>query len=131
MASPVMPFAKAIFLCDMVIGSENSKVDLYGIFNSINPKKYPYTLKRFCCFAQLAGGLGHVPFHFDIRRADDDSLVRCTDLHRITFKDRSVVQFLSLTIENCVFEKPGLYLVQLFCDNVWIADATLLMGERE
>jgi hypothetical protein len=33
---------------------------------------------------------------------------------------------LALTIEGAVFAEPGLYVVELFCNNTWLADATIL-----
>ena len=32
-----------------------------------------------------------------------------------------------MSIEGCRFEEPGMFLVELFCDNTWVSDATLLL----
>jgi hypothetical protein len=65
----VLPIAKAVYHCDYHVGYENGKVDLYGLFNAIRPKEYPYVVGRFCVFAQLVNGLGQTPFFFDVRQS--------------------------------------------------------------
>lgn len=131
MANPIVPFAKAVYLCDAVFGSERGKIDMYGVFNSVRPKQFPHVIPQFVILSQLSGGLGDVPFHFDIRRAEDDALIRCTERRLLPFPDRSIVHFVAMTVEECVFDRPGLYLVQLYCNNQWVADASLQMGERQ
>jgi hypothetical protein len=127
MASSVQPSAKALYLCDYHVGYENGKVDLYGLFNAIRPATYPHTQQRFCIFAQLVGGLGQVPFFIDIRYAATDGLVYTTARNVLSFPDQMTVVQVALAIEGCQFEQPGMYLVELFCDNAWVCDATLLL----
>ena len=33
----------------------------------------------------------------------------------------------ALTIEGCRFDRPGLYGLELFCDNTWVCDTQLLL----
>lgn len=55
--SSVVPVAKSLFLCDLQIGYDDGKVDLYGLFNAIRPTEgFPHTHERFCIFAQLNNG---------------------------------------------------------------------------
>jgi len=124
----VVPVAKAMYLCDYHIGYSNGKVDLYGLFNAIRPKAgFPYTRNRFCVFAQLLNGLGQVPFFIDLRFAQTDELVHTTEIRSLTFPDRHTVVQLAMVIEGCRFQSPGLYLVELFCDNTWVCDTQLLL----
>jgi hypothetical protein len=124
----VVPVAKAMYLCDYHIGYDNGKVDLYGLFNAIRPENgFPHSLSRFCVFAQLINGLGQVPFFTDIRYAQTDELVYTTETRHLTFPDRTTVVQLAMLIEGCVFQNPGLYLVELFCDNTWVCDSQLLL----
>jgi len=124
----VVPVAKSLYLCDYHIGYGNGKGDLYGLFNAIRPEDgFPYETGRFCVFAQLVNGQGQVPFYIDIRFAESEALVHTTETRTLTFTDRMSVVQLALTIEGCQFHSPGLYLLELFCDNTWVCDAPLLL----
>lgn len=125
--SAVLPVAKGIYLCDYVIGSQTGKVDLYGIFNAIRPASYPYRQGRFSVFSQLSNGLGRIPFFVDIRYAPRDELIYTTQTHHLSFPDRNTVVQLALSIEQCSFTQPGVYLLELFCDNTWVCDTNLLL----
>jgi hypothetical protein len=124
----VLPSAKALYLCDYHVGYRDGKVDLYGLFNAIrSPDGFPYTQGRFCVFAQLINGLGRVPFFIDIRLAETDALVWTTAVRELNFPNRSTIVQLAYTLEGCRFEDPGVYLVELFCDNTWVCDTQLLL----
>jgi hypothetical protein len=123
----IVPVAKAISLCDYHIGYSDGKVDLYGIFNAVRPQSgYPYIRGRFCLFAQLINGLGKVPFFVDFRFSETDELVWMTETKELSFPARDIVVQLALTIEGCPFDRRGLYLLELFCDNTW-CDTQLLL----
>lgn len=124
----VVPIAKAILLCDYHVGYNDGKVDLYGLFNAIRPEAgYPYTRGQFCIFAQLINGLGQVPFFVDIRYTKTDELIWNTEVRRLQFPDRRMVVQLALSIEGCLFERPGLYTLELFCNNTWVCDTQILL----
>ncbi len=123
----VLPVAKGIHLCDYHIGYANGKVDLYGLFNSIRPASYPHTQGRFCVFAQLVNGLGKIPFFVDVRDGRNEQLIHTTLIHHLLFPSRSTVVQMALRIEQCLFQQPGVYLVELYCDNTWVCDTTLLL----
>jgi hypothetical protein len=132
-AEVIRPFARSLYLCDSVIGYESGKTDLYGLFNAIRPSSYPHTQGRFCVFAQLTGGLGDVPFFIDVIFRPRNELVRTTEVRHLSFPDRAVVVQLALEIQGCPFPEPGPYLLELYCDNVWVADVPLqlLQGEAD
>jgi uncharacterized protein DUF6941 len=132
MVEPIRPFARALILCDYVFGYENGKTDLYGLFNAIRAVSYPHTQGRFCVFAQLVGGLGKVPFHIDVLFRPRNELVWTTEVRQLEFPDRERVVQLVLEIQGCPFAEPGPYLIELYCDNVCVADVPLrlLGGEK-
>ncbi len=124
----VVPAAKAMYLCDYHIGYSNGKVDLYGLFNAIHPEQgFPYTRARFCVFAQLINGLGSVPFFIDVRFAETDELVHTTETRTLIFPDRNTIVQMAIGIDGCRFQSPGLYLLELFCDNTWVCDTQILL----
>jgi hypothetical protein len=77
------------------------------------------------------GGLGDVPFHIDVKRAADDRLIDCSDVHRLRFPNRDTLLQVAVTMHGSVFEAPGVYLVELYCDNVWVADTTIQLLEAK
>ncbi len=131
MPARIVPVAKALYLCDYQCGYENNKTDLYGIFNAIRPPTYPFTLKQFCVYAQLVGGLREVPFHIEVVFAAREEIVRTTDTRTLRFPNRSVVVEMVCQILNCRFAEPGLYLVELWCENTCIADVPVLLRGTE
>jgi len=125
MTTRILPVPKALTLCDYHIGYEDGKVDLYGIFNAIRPRSYPHRQTRFCVFTQLAGGLGEIPFFIDIRFGATNELIHTTETRILQFPNRQVVAQLAHFIEGCPFAEPGVYTVDLFCDNVWVCDTLI------
>ena len=103
--------------------------NLYALFDALRPRQYPHTQPSFVCFAQLTGGLGDIPCHIDIRRASDTELIRTTNVLLLHFSNREQLLHVRVNIEGCVFESPGVYLVELYCDNTWVADTVLLLRE--
>ena len=121
MADVIVPVSRSSFLCDFHVGYQDGRVDLYGIFNAIRPAIYPHVRKQIVVFVELTGGLGHVPFFFDIRRAMDDEVIRTTGVKSIHFPDRTSSIPLAMTLEGMRFAEPGVYVVNLFCHNTWCA----------
>lgn len=128
MAMSVVPIARAVYLCDFHVGYSDGKVDLYGLFNGIRSSKgFPHTKDRFCVFAQLTNGLGKVSCHVDIRSARNDELIWATGARELTFRTRQSLVQLALYVEGCRFEQPGLYVIELFCDNSWVCDSQVVL----
>jgi hypothetical protein len=121
----IVPVAKSIYLCDGHIGLPNHKTDLMGLFNAIRPSRYPHVQKQFVTFAQLIGGLGAVPVYIDVRLAANRRLIHTTPTQNLHFPSRKSVIQLAYEIRQCHFPIAGRYLVELFCNGVWVADTTL------
>jgi hypothetical protein len=126
-SATIVPVAQALYLCDGHIGFPGGKTDLIGLFNSINPARYPHVQKHFVVFARLLQGLGQVPFYVDIRFAPTQQLVHVSNTHTLIFPDRDTLVEMALTMMDVPFAKPGIYLVELYCDGQWVADTTLLL----
>lgn len=127
----IVPVPKGLYLCDYFTGYEDGKSDLYGLFNAIRPAAgFPHEHGRLCVFAQLSNGLGPVSFFIDVRDASTDELIHTTVPRTLTFPDRRTTIQMGVAVEGCVFERPGLYLLELFCENTWVCDTTLaLVGD--
>jgi hypothetical protein len=126
MAQPrIVPFAKAIYLCDGAIGFADQKTDIVGLFNSIRPERYPHVQSQFVVFSQLCGGLGQVPFYIDVRFAATGQLVHTTNARLLKFARRDQIVQMSYTVLGCPFAHPGVYLVELFRNGLCVADTKL------
>ena len=121
----ITPVAKALYICDGTIGFANQKTDLMGIFNAIRAPQYPHRQGHFVIFAQLLGGLGQVPFYFDIRYAADGTPVHSTKARLMYFPNRDTIVQMAYTMQDCPFPQPGIYLIELFCNGQWVGDTTL------
>lgn len=119
----VLPVAQALYLCDGHIGFPGGKTDLIGLFNSIRATSYPHVQKQFVVFARLHQGLGQASCYVDIRFASTQQLIHVSSTHLVMFPDRDT----ALTLHGVRFPQPGIYLVKLFCDAQWIADARILV----
>jgi hypothetical protein len=76
-------------------------------------------------FAQLIGGLGPIPFYFDVSFPQTGQRVHTTNTHIVKFPRRDKLIQLAYTMQGCRFPTAGVYLVELFCDGQWVADTTL------
>jgi hypothetical protein len=123
----IVPVAKSLYLCDGTIGFPGGKTDLMGLFNSITAASFPHAARDFVVFAQLSDGLGHVPFYIDIRFAPTGQLIYASNVHQAHFPNRDLTVQLAYTVPRCQFPLPGLYLIELFCNNQWVSDTTLLL----
>lgn len=123
----IIPVAQALYLCDGHLGFPGGKSDLIGLFNTIRAANYPHVQKQFVVFARLLQGLGQIPFYVDIRLASTQQLIHVSSTHVLVFPDRDTVVEMALTLKGVRFPKPGIYLVELFCDAQWVADARILV----
>ena len=121
----ILPFAKALYLCDCHLGFATQKTDLVGIFNSIRAPAYPHVQQHFVIFAQLIGGLGLIPFYIDVTFPQTGQLMHTTNTRIVSFPRRDKVVQLAYTTQGCLFPARGVYLVELFCDGQWVADTSL------
>jgi hypothetical protein len=76
-------------------------------------------------FAQLIGGLGHVPFYLDVTLARTAQVVHTTSTQVLGFSRRDKLVQMVYTMQGCRFPVPGVYLVELYCDGQWVADTSL------
>lgn len=129
MAQPIIPFACPLILCDRIIARDNRKIDFLGAFTRIEPLTDPHTHRRMTVIAHLTGGRGIVNTSVEIRYAASEELVAVTQPHEINIPDRDVLVRLVQSIDEVRFERPGVYLVQLLCEHMCIADTRLLLRE--
>jgi hypothetical protein len=129
MAQPIIPVARPLVLCERYVRADRGNADLLGVFSRVSPLIYPHLLRRMIVVAHLSGGLGIVNTAIEIRYAASEELVAVTPSHEVAFPSRDRVIRLANTIEDVTFVRPGVYLVELHCEHMCIADARLILRE--
>ena len=125
MAQPILPFAYPIFLCDEYVARDRGKVDFLGAFQSIVPIAYPHVHRRMVVAAHLRGGFGEVHSHIEVRQAETGFIVAKTTPRLLVFQDRDMLIRLTNEVRGVRFPKPGIYLIELNCEDTCIADTSL------
>jgi hypothetical protein len=128
-AQPILPFALPLVVCDEYLRTDGGKLDVYGTFHTIRPESYPHVHEFFCVLAHLTGGLGTVTTFVDVRHADTLELIFWTHPRQFQIPNREVVVRLVNGMESVPFPKPGLYLIELYCENTCIAGFRLRLAE--
>ena len=130
-SQPILPFAQPLVLCDAYAPAPAGKLDLRGCFHAIRPRRFPHVHDEFCVVAHLAGGFGTVTTFIDVRNVATSELVYWTHPHQFQIPSRDTVVRLANTLEGVPFSEPGIYLVELYCENTPIADFQLRVAEAE
>ena len=131
MEQPILPFAQSLILCDGYEVRDEEKIDLIGTFDKIQATHYPHIHESFGVIARLTGGRGTITTFVDIRVARTLELVQCTASKQFTIPTRDTVVLLVNGFEDISFSRPGIYLVELYCENTPIADFRLLLEQVE
>lgn len=133
MATNVLPIAKAVYLSDDVVQDRQSrKLHVVGIFNAIRPpgqQTYPYQPRQICVFAQLTGGLGEVSVHVEIVEAATEEAIYVFQEQRIRFATRRSTVSACFRIRDCEFPAAGVYIVELYCNGLFLDDRALELLE--
>jgi len=129
MATPLVPVTKAIYCCDNVVEDQSSgKIHVLGVFNAIRPPygtAYPCRLRQLCVFTQLIGGIGEVSLRLEVVSARDETIVYTSAEQRVRFPDRHTTMSACFRILECPFPRPGVYLVELYAQGVFLDDRAL------
>lgn len=120
----IAPVASSLYVVDGTIGIVGGKTDLVGIFNRINAGAYPHDAS-FTVYARLVQGLGQVPFYLDVVNAGTQQLIHTSTTNLLHFPHRNFTAEMAVTFERIRFPQSAIYLIQLWCDSQWIADARL------
>ena len=121
----IVPVVSSLYLVDGAIGLVGGKTDLVGIFNTINAQSFPHIQTHFVVYARLVQGLGQIPFFIEIRDAAAQQLIHVSATNTLYFPHRDRTIELALTFQGVKFPRPGIFLVELYCDGQWVADARL------
>jgi hypothetical protein len=102
------------------------------VFDTIRPASYPHTQDALCVVLQLSDGAGEVPVSVDVEfwpEGEEPEEVLQSDSTDLLFTDRITLHRVVLRLSHCVFSQPGLYVIEVYCREEWVADAPLRVRE--
>jgi hypothetical protein len=128
----IVPTAQTLILCDYFTQVGDEKPDLYGLFNAIRPAgSYPHQHERFCTYARLRDGQGKMSCYIGVRLESSETPICMTSSQDVDFQSREMLVQVVMGVSGCVFEQPGYYLVELYCNDCCVADTALLLLPSE
>ena len=120
-----LPVLRGIYLCKTLEKSAQGGVTLTNLFNTDHFLRQ--TSLTFVVFSQWSDGFGEVPVHVDILDAAAGTVVHRTNTFTMQFTSRSQIVYMAVKIERCRFPRPGLYVVEVYANNSFAADTTLIL----
>lgn len=135
MAAPVLPVAKALYLCDEILEDPVSrKVSLLGALNAVRPQgvpPFPHRQQQLCVVVQLTGGSGEVRAHVEVIQAATGLTIHTTQEHRIRFASRNAIVYANFRLRDVVFPESGAYFVEFYCQETFLDDRVLYLLEGQ
>lgn len=128
MSSGAVPLGKIVYVCDDVLQDPASgKLHVLGAFTKVRPldATYPFLLGRMCIFAQLAGNIGSATVEAKVMDASTGNEVFGSPTYQVNFPGGTIVVTVVIRLLDCLFPRPGAYLVQLFCQGTFVDDRRL------
>lgn len=131
MSGGVSPLGKIVYVCDDVVQDPvTRKLDIQGACTALEPPAgvgYPYTLHQLCVFAQLTGGRGQAVLEVKVVDAATGEEVFGSPSYQIQFPGGQSLTTVLIRMQECPFRRRGVYLVQLFCQRVFVDDRRLTL----
>jgi hypothetical protein len=126
MALVLLPVGKILYVCDDVIADpvshKPSILNLWELVRVPRAASFPFTLGKMCVAALMRDGDGEVRFRVDLVQADTNEVARRSQDYAVRFIDRQRSTLVVIRLNNVTFPEPGTYLVELFCEGVFVDD---------
>lgn len=121
----VFPLGEILYVADDVAqlpgSTRPSVINLWEIVRVPAGATFPYTLGKVCAVAWMRDGLGPAVFRVDV--VDDrGTLIRRSQTYTYSFPRRPRSALVVVRLLDGVLPRPGVYLVELFCQNPFIDD---------
>ena len=88
---------------------------------------FPYSLPQLCVSAQFAGGRGRFSFRVAVVDAASGDETFGSPAYPVNLSAGHTIATVLIRMRNCSFRRPGVYLVQLFCDGNFVDDRRLVI----
>jgi hypothetical protein len=129
----VEPFVRHMLLCDDVQTDPNNprKVNVFGLVNTLGAAEgsdFPLCHPELCIYLLMTGGRGTGEGRIVAVAADTNEVAFASPAHPITFPpDPLALLGCIFRIQDCVFQKSGLYWIQFWFNGKTIAQQPLLV----
>lgn len=134
MAGAIRPVAKGVYVCDDVIGDPASGkpmlVNLWDTYFVRPDAVFPVRVQKLCVFAWLRGGRGTVGVRVDIVQARTGQLIGRTRTLEVDFSEPNRSMYTRMMIPNFPFPEAGVYVVEVYCDSVFLDDQPVQIQVR-
>src|SRR3989304_6305575 len=122
--SEVPPVLLSAIVCDRVIFDRLTGMpSVINILQMLNAPKYPVRSGQLIFFCELTNGHGKTKTKVRLIDVQENDKVVLEKEGIVEFKDVRQVVTLAMNLQGIVFEHPGEYRFQLYCDEG-------LLGER-
>lgn len=131
--SEVHPVVRYLILCeDVQTDQENSGrvtlVGLIGALRSLEEPPFPLVYRELCVFLELTGCRGAIQGRVEIQHADSGQVVFRTRTRAMPLgSDPLEIVGVTFRLRNCLFQSPGLYWVQFWCNEQMTEQQPLLL----
>jgi hypothetical protein len=131
--SSIRPVVRYLILCqDVVVDPTNplqvTLINLVTTIRSLSEPAFPVIRPQFCAFIQMTECRGAGDLRVEIVHADTGATVFRTKTQNVAFgSDPLEVVGLTFRIRNCLFPSAGLYWVQLWYNNVVLAQQAVVV----
>jgi hypothetical protein len=126
MPTVLHPIGKILYVCDEVVADpvshKPSILNLWEVVRVPSEASFPYTLGKICVVALMRDGQGEFRFRADLLRADTLEVIRQSRDYAVQFVDRARSTLVAIRLKDVTFPQPGSYLVELFCEGVFVDD---------
>lgn len=130
----IPPITKSIYICDDVTRDPKSgKVSVNNIWEHVRvpmTSMFPFVLNKITVFVWWRGGLGTVNTQVRLVDSSTGEIIRLTQQLPINFKDQMMTVHAKYLLQKCVFQKPGVYFVELFCNNEFVDDQAITVTQE-
>ena len=116
MSNSITPNLDYIILCDSVSNSPDGKKTLYGLFDTINSKKFPCVHSNFFILIRVINGMGTHKLQVQILDPNDKPVFKTPKPVEIRLDNPLAGVDLVIQFQGFVFKIPGSYRIKVILD---------------
>lgn len=116
MSNSITPNLDYIILCDSVSNSPDGKKTLYGLFDTINSKRFPCVHSNFFILIRFINGMGKHKLQVQILDPNDKPVFKTSKTIEIKLDNPLAGADLVMQFQGFVFKIPGSYRIKVILD---------------
>ena len=127
----LFPRVHTLVLCDEIeqASHDPDTFNLIGVRSEIKASEFPYTHPQLSIYMQVSGRQGIVHCHWEVIRADTDTVQFTTEEQEITLEGPLTLVPIRWLIEDCEFPQAGVYYVQAYFGTRLLQERLLILSE--